>query len=99
MLGATAGDVVGLALALPPEVREDHTAYIESWLKVLGQDRRSTRPPPTCSTPWIQPAAERVDAAQEGYGSFHGVSPPRRGQHLCVRFGHESRPLIESDSS
>ncbi|MEW8051140.1 MAG: zincin-like metallopeptidase domain-containing protein [Candidatus Thiodiazotropha sp.] len=28
-------------LELTPEVREDHTAYIESWLKVLRQDKRA----------------------------------------------------------
>jgi antirestriction protein ArdC len=28
-------------LALTPEVRDDHTAYIESWLKVLKQDKRA----------------------------------------------------------
>ena len=28
-------------LELTPEVREDHTAYIESWLKVLKQDKRA----------------------------------------------------------
>ncbi len=28
-------------LSLTPEVREDHTAYIESWLKVLKQDKRA----------------------------------------------------------
>ncbi|MCG7983360.1 MAG: zincin-like metallopeptidase domain-containing protein [Candidatus Thiodiazotropha lotti] len=28
-------------LVLTPEVRDDHTAYIESWLKVLRQDKRA----------------------------------------------------------
>jgi antirestriction protein ArdC len=28
-------------LELPPEVREDHAAYIASWIKVLRNDKRA----------------------------------------------------------
>lgn len=32
---------VSADLDLVPEVREDHAAYIESWLKVLNNDKRA----------------------------------------------------------
>jgi antirestriction protein ArdC len=32
---------LGADLDLTPEVREDHAAYIDGWLKVLKQDRRA----------------------------------------------------------
>ena len=33
-------------LDLTPEVREDHAAYIASWIKVLRDDKREISPPP-----------------------------------------------------
>jgi antirestriction protein ArdC len=33
-------------LRITPETRDDHAAYIASWLKVLKDDKRAIFPPP-----------------------------------------------------
>lgn len=54
-------------LDLTPEIREDHAAYIQSWLKVLRQDRRA-----------IFTAAAH---AQRAADFLHGLQPAPEPEH------------------
>ncbi len=74
-------------LHMTPEVREDHAAYIESWLKVLKNDKRA-----------IFSAAAH---AQRAADYLHGLQPaptlepdstPASGPDTCLSKPHEPAP-------
>ena len=52
-------------LGIAPEVREDHAAYVASWLKVLKDDKRAV----------FQAAAH----AQRAVDYLHGLQPGTQG--------------------
>jgi antirestriction protein ArdC len=72
-------------LGITPEVREDHAAYIASWLTVLKGEKRFI----FTAASHAQRAANYLHGLQPGVKRFGGAAAGRRSSDTCGGFaGH-----------
>ena len=71
-------------LDLTPEVRDDHAAYIASWIKVLKDDKRA-----------IFTAASHAQRAADFLHGLQKSASARGGRRVTVRDGEARHHLID----
>lgn len=71
-------------LGITPDVREDHAAYIGSWLKVLKQDKRAV----FSAAAHAQRAASFLHSLQPEAEPQPAIPQPTNGQNLYAKLDH-----------